>query len=157
MGAIIFAREENRNVGCGEGFDGFQQDARETHSKYRLWSKRVGFAPLETAILPKMRGWNPTRKPEKLENEWFCTHSKRKPLRKWVEPSPLEYNIFPKTSGRTPFAELHILGENYPQVSAFLYFVGIFIHSIYGFYKKRVGITPLEMPILVKTSGTSSD
>ncbi len=29
MGAIIFAREENRNVGCGEGFDGFQQDARE--------------------------------------------------------------------------------------------------------------------------------
>jgi hypothetical protein len=26
------------------------------HSKYRLWSKRVGFAPLETAILPKMSG-----------------------------------------------------------------------------------------------------
>ena len=47
MGAIIFAREENRNAGCGEGFDGFQQDARETHSKYRLWSKRVGFAPLD--------------------------------------------------------------------------------------------------------------
>ena len=84
------------------------------HSKCWLWSKRVGFAPLETAILPKM-------------------------------------------SGHTPFAELHIMGENYPQVSAFLYFVGIFTHSIYVFYKKRVGITPLEMPILVKTSGTSSD
>ena len=26
------------------------------HSKYRLWSKRVGFAPLETAILPNMSG-----------------------------------------------------------------------------------------------------
>ena len=131
----------------------------------------MGEGPLEVPVMVETSGWGPTRnsyftenewvkphsKAGKLENEWVCTHSKRKPLRKWVEPSPLEYNIFPQTSGRTPFAELHILGENYPQVSAFLYFVGIFIHSIYGFYKKRVGITPLEIPALAKTSGVSSD
>ena len=119
MGAIIFAREENRNAGCGEGFDGFQQDARETH--------------YEVPVMVETSGLCPTRNSYFTENEW--------------SEAPLEDNIFPRTSGRTPFAELHILGENCPQVSAFLYFVGIFIHSIYGFYKKRVGITPLEMPI----------
>ena len=157
MGAIIFAREENRNAGCGEGFDGFQQDARETHSKYRLWLKWVDEGPLKVPVMVETSGWEPTRSTGYGQNEWALPHSKQLFYRKWVGKTPLEYNIFLWTSGYTPFAKLHIMGGNCPQVSVFLYFIEIFIHSIYGFYKKRVGITPLEIPALAKTSGISSD
>ena len=51
MGAIIFAREENRNVGCGDGFDGFQQVAREGHSMYRVYFLFVDEGPLEVPVI----------------------------------------------------------------------------------------------------------
>ena len=101
------------------------------------------------------RGWGPTRSTGYGRNEWALPHSKQLFYRKWVGKTPLEYNIFLWTSGYTPFAKLHIMGGNCPQVSVFLYFIEIFIHSIYGFYKKRVGIIPLEISTLVKTSGSA--
>lgn len=125
--------------------------------RLRRLSARCARGPLEVPVIVKTSGWGPTRSTGYGRNEWALPHSKQLFCQKWVGKTPLEDNVFPWTSGHTPFAELHIMGENYPQVSAFLYFVGIFIHSIYGFYKKRVGITPLEIPILVKTSGISSD
>ena len=97
-----------------------------THSRLRIWAKRVGANPLEALISAKMSGCKPTR------IDYFD-------LNEWVYPlCKITYNE-----------------KKLPLNRKFSCFIGFLTHSIESFCKKRGGSDLPKKYILLKTSGQS--